>query len=536
MSELKETTVSRARFVLRQPAPEHEQEEARPPATRLQRDPLAQVGGRPGGATAGVHAAILSRATAAQPGRAPASLLRLQRLYGNRYVSRVVDLSRKGDGEGDAAPEIEADIQRERGNGQVLDGTVRAQMEPALGADFSGVRVHTGRQADTLNRDLSARAFTTGHDIFFKQDEYSPGSSSGQELLAHELTHVVQQNDGIRRAQAPDEELEDETGGKVMAKTIQAKPETVQRAQAPDEEPEEETDGKVLAKRVQAKLTVGAADDQYEQEADRAAGQVMRAFRQGAQRQPEQDDERDKLLQAKLDTGPTELRTAMQFTRAHVPTVQLIRHRPDTGSIIEHGGRKWEVTESKENNPSVTIVSIGEKNRKSAKMNWQKDDFWNTTPGKPGAKGSESDVDRRRKDPTHEGLPKETVLQEFAAAKDRALDQMKAYLGDRVKNKNANRKRIDDITLGHFHPTAHDPEPYIEVPPDNACEWTYDWAEQTGRIWTLSMDSDNPLQDSPQEPHVGFTVESAQYKTFSPERRIGHIWLNEVPVWRKQAE
>jgi hypothetical protein len=289
MPESETTAVARARLVMRQPAHEPEQE-AKQPAARVQRDPLAHVGSRAGDAMAGVHASILSRATDGRPGRAAGSLLRLQRTYGNRHVSRVVDLSRKGQGEGDVTPEIEADIQRERGGGQALDSGARARMEPALGADFSGVRVHTGRQADVLNRDLSARAFTTGQDIFFKEGEYRPGSSSGQELLAHELTHVVQQNEGVRRSKAPDEEPEDQTGGKVLAK-----PDAVQRGEAPDEEPEEETGGKLLAKPIQAKLTVGAADDQYEQEADRTAGQVMRTLQQGAQRQPELDEDKDKL-------------------------------------------------------------------------------------------------------------------------------------------------------------------------------------------------------------------------------------------------
>ena len=109
-------------------------------------------------------------------------------------MRRVVALSLKGHGEGDVAPEVEQAIQTAHGGGQALDSTVHAQMEPAMGADFSGVHVHTGGQADTLNRNLSPRAFTTGQDIFFKQGEYSPGSSGGRELLAHELTHVVQQN------------------------------------------------------------------------------------------------------------------------------------------------------------------------------------------------------------------------------------------------------------------------------------------------------------------------------------------------------
>jgi len=66
-------------------------------------------------------------------------------------------------------------------------------MGDAFKTDFSGVKVHTGNQSDMLNRSISARAFTTGSDIFFRSGEYNPSISSGQTLLAHELTHVVQQ-------------------------------------------------------------------------------------------------------------------------------------------------------------------------------------------------------------------------------------------------------------------------------------------------------------------------------------------------------
>jgi len=167
----------------------------------LQRDPLDQVACRLGDAScAGAHASTLNRVTASQPTREARSVLQLQRGYGNRYVQRVLALARHAEGEAEAAPEVETAIQRERGSGQALGTEVRAQMEPALGADFGGVRVHAGGQADALNRSLNARAFTTGQDIFFKQGEYSPGSSGGRELLAHELTHVVQQRgDEIQR-------------------------------------------------------------------------------------------------------------------------------------------------------------------------------------------------------------------------------------------------------------------------------------------------------------------------------------------------
>jgi hypothetical protein len=89
--------------------------------------------------------------------------------------------------------ELEGRIKAERGGGHPLTETVREPMERAFEADFSGVRVHTDAEADTLNQQLSARAFTTGQDVFFRENEYSPGSDSGRELIAHELTHVVQQ-------------------------------------------------------------------------------------------------------------------------------------------------------------------------------------------------------------------------------------------------------------------------------------------------------------------------------------------------------
>jgi hypothetical protein len=93
-----------------------------------------------------------------------------------------------------ATPDLEASIQQARGSGQPLADSVRKPMEQAFGADFSGVNVHTDTQSHQLNQSIQAKAFTTGKDIFFRQGEYDPGSWGGQELIAHELTHVVQQN------------------------------------------------------------------------------------------------------------------------------------------------------------------------------------------------------------------------------------------------------------------------------------------------------------------------------------------------------
>ncbi|MGF2039755.1 MAG: DUF4157 domain-containing protein [Nostoc sp. CmiVER01] len=92
-----------------------------------------------------------------------------------------------------ASADVEEGIQRARGGGQPLANSIREPMEQAFGADFSRVRVHTDSQADHLNQSIQAKAFTTGQDVFFRQGAYEPGSRGGQELLAHELTHVVQQ-------------------------------------------------------------------------------------------------------------------------------------------------------------------------------------------------------------------------------------------------------------------------------------------------------------------------------------------------------
>jgi hypothetical protein len=106
-------------------------------------------------------------------------------------------VQRDGEGTGmSVSPGVESAIQGSRGGGQALPESVRGQMERGLGADFAGVRVHTGSQAHALNEALQARAFTIGHDIFFRAGEYQPGSTKGREILAHELAHVVQQGGG----------------------------------------------------------------------------------------------------------------------------------------------------------------------------------------------------------------------------------------------------------------------------------------------------------------------------------------------------
>lgn len=81
-------------------------------------------------------------------------------------------------------------------SGQPLDSETRAFFEPRFGHDFGQVRVHTDTQAAESARSLNAQAYTVGQNMVFAKGEYSPKTSQGRQLLAHELTHIIQQNNG----------------------------------------------------------------------------------------------------------------------------------------------------------------------------------------------------------------------------------------------------------------------------------------------------------------------------------------------------
>jgi hypothetical protein len=109
-----------------------------------------------------------------------------------------------GNGGGfEASPELSSQLDRGRGGGRPLVAETKNFMEHAFSTDFSGVRVHTDGEAGDMSRKIGAKAFTYGNDVYFNGGHYTPESVSGQRLLAHELTHVVQQRGGagtIQRA------------------------------------------------------------------------------------------------------------------------------------------------------------------------------------------------------------------------------------------------------------------------------------------------------------------------------------------------
>lgn len=191
------------------------------------------------------------RALGAGSAASPQGLHALRRQVGNAVLQRIAQ-----EGEFVAPELVERTIERQRGSGQPLAHGVRGAIEGALGADLSGVRIHTDEGAAALNESLSARAFTHGSDIFFGAGQYAPDSASGQRLLAHELAHVMQQRDGAR-------------------------------------------------------LTVGAADDPAEREADAVADAALQRL-QAVARQPEEEEEELQPLRRQegfgLEDGLQELR------------------------------------------------------------------------------------------------------------------------------------------------------------------------------------------------------------------------------------
>ncbi len=132
------------------------------------------------------------------PGPAYArELLHLQATGGNAMVGRLLRSAaasgpRVEEHDEAARDDIAARIRQRLGRGERLAADVHQRFAPALGESLGEVRVHTDPQAADLAREVGARAFTTGSDVFFGSGAYQPDTAHGAELLAHELTHTVQ--------------------------------------------------------------------------------------------------------------------------------------------------------------------------------------------------------------------------------------------------------------------------------------------------------------------------------------------------------
>jgi len=175
---------------------------------------------------------------------------RKERIYkkhyymGNQFVQRMLIQFRK-----DATIQLDDEttnqINQARSDGYHLENSANKQYNASFDFDFGNVRIHSDNKSDALNRQLNAKAFTTGQDIFFRDGAYQPNTTEGQQLIAHELTHVVQQANGAvggssskMTVNPPNDRFEREadTVAKEVVGSINSPP--VQR-QVPEEEEEE---------------------------------------------------------------------------------------------------------------------------------------------------------------------------------------------------------------------------------------------------------------------------------------------------------
>jgi hypothetical protein len=109
----------------------------------------------------------------------------------NACASMSDQIQKKGNDS--ASGNVESTLASSKGSGSKMDNDTRSTMESGIGADFNSVKIHTDSKAEKMNQDLGAKAFTNGSDVYFNKGQYNPSSKSGQHLLAHELTHTVQQ-------------------------------------------------------------------------------------------------------------------------------------------------------------------------------------------------------------------------------------------------------------------------------------------------------------------------------------------------------
>lgn len=131
------------------------------------------------------------------------------------------DIQMQAGDQGHAPDHISSQLSSSAGTGQTMADSVRSDLETKMGTDFSDVKIHTDSNAVQMNEELGAQAFAHGTDIYFNSGNYNPESSQGKHLLAHELTHVIQQTGKIQKNDSPDiqkfdahEKIEEKLRGK----------------------------------------------------------------------------------------------------------------------------------------------------------------------------------------------------------------------------------------------------------------------------------------------------------------------------------
>jgi outer membrane protein OmpA-like peptidoglycan-associated protein len=130
------------------------------------------------------------------------------------------EIQKKAENKSSTSPKVESALTHNKGNGSPMPQNVKTEMESGFGADFSHVNIHTDSEAARMSNELGAQAFTNGNDVYFNKGKYNPTSQEGKFLLAHELTHTIQQQ-GAKNAINKYPEVECSDGQTIdRAKTV----------------------------------------------------------------------------------------------------------------------------------------------------------------------------------------------------------------------------------------------------------------------------------------------------------------------------
>ncbi|MDT4945973.1 MAG: hypothetical protein QOH14_2706 [Pseudonocardiales bacterium] len=165
-----------------------------------------------------------------------------------------------------------ATIEQRRGGGRPLPAPVRARMETAFGASFSAVRIHDDEKSAELNDAVSARAFTTGKDIFFGRDQYAPQLPAGEQVLAHELAHTLQRSSGEVQRWWPFAKDDAATSADKAAKKEKSAAEKAQKTSAAEKKKAEDAASKAAV----AAAKLREKDEDKKLTTERQAGVGMR--------------------------------------------------------------------------------------------------------------------------------------------------------------------------------------------------------------------------------------------------------------------
>ena len=315
-----------------------------------------------------------------------------------RHTTSNRTLRRLAEGEFTLTPEVETRLAQEQGRGEPLEEGMRAQMEGALGADLSAVRIHRDGVANELAQSMNARAFTLGADVFFSSGEYAPETETGQHTLAHELTHVIQGHAGatlvVGSAHDPAEAEADAVANQVVKRLREEGSPVVSRQ---TEETEEEGEVQTLRRQEEDEEEEEEVQTLRRQEEEEEEEEVQALRRQAEDEEEEEEKEETavfpralRLAQAtpkirRRVTVDVITQTATREAIQQMTTIELreqIARLNEVGMLSEPQSENLILLEQELERREAEIAALGlEDLDRSCNRELERLQFWMLSPG-----------------------------------------------------------------------------------------------------------------------------------------------------------